>query len=66
MEQSLLKLESLNEDHWSSFKHNEASKKWSKATFDHHVNLRSFNDGDLVLAYDIFHDILSHKNFKLL
>jgi len=66
MEQCLLTLDSLEEDHWSSFKHNEASKKLSKATFERHVNLRSFNDGDLVLAYDIDHDILSHGKFESL
>ena len=66
MEQCLLTLESLDEDRWSSFKHNEASKKWSKATFGCHVNLRLFNDGDLVLANNIVHDILSHGKFESL
>jgi hypothetical protein len=66
MEQCLLTLDSLEEDHWSSFKHNEASKKLSKATFERHVNLRSFKDGDLVLTYDIDQDILSHGKFESL
>ena len=66
MEQCLLTLESLDEDRWSSFKDNEASKKWSKATFGFHVNLRLFNDGDLVLANNIAHDILSHGKFESL
>ena len=66
MEQCLLTLESLDEDRRSSFKHKETAKKSSKATFDRHVNLRSFNDGDLVLAYDIDHDILSHGKFESL
>jgi len=39
-------------------------KKISKATFDHHVNLPSFNDGVLVLAYDTAHDTLNHMKFK--
>jgi hypothetical protein len=42
MEQRLLNLESLDEDHRSSLQNNEATKKRSKATFDRHVNLRSF------------------------
>jgi hypothetical protein len=50
MEQHLLNLESLDEDRRYSLQNNEAAKKWSKATFDCHVNLRSFNEGDLVLA----------------
>jgi hypothetical protein len=66
MQQCLLTLESLDEYRWSSFKHNEASKKWSKATFGCHVNLRLFNDGDLVLANNIAHDILSHGKFESL
>jgi hypothetical protein len=51
MEQHLLTLESLDEDRRSSLQNNEAAKKWSKSTFDRHVNLRSFNEGDLMLAY---------------
>ena len=66
MEKCVLTLESLDEDQWSSFKHNEAYTKWSKSTFDRHVNLHSFNDGDIVLAYDITHDILSHGKFESL
>jgi hypothetical protein len=66
IEQHFLKLESLDEDRWSSSQNNEATKKWSKATFDRHVNLRSFNEGDLVLAYDISHDTLSHGKFESL
>jgi hypothetical protein len=64
MEQCLLTLESLDEDRRSSFKHKEKAKKSSKATFDRHVNLRSFNDGHLVLAYGIAHDTLNHRKFK--
>jgi hypothetical protein len=64
MEQCLLTLESLDEDCRSSFKHKETAKKSSKATFDRHVNLRSFNDGHLVLAYDITHDTLNHRKFE--
>ena len=59
MEQRLLNLESLDEDHRYSLQNNEVAKKRSKATFDHHVNLRSFREGDLVLAYDIAHDTLA-------
>ena len=64
MEQCLLTLESLDEDRRSSFKHKETAQKSSKATFDCHVNLCSFNDGDLVLAYDITHDTLNHRKFE--
>jgi hypothetical protein len=60
IEQQLISLESLDEDQRSSLQNNEASKKCSKDTFDHHVNLRSFNEGDLVLSYDIAHDTLGH------
>ena len=66
MEQCLLNLESLDEDHRSSLQNNEAAKKWSKATFDHHVNLHSFREGDLVLAYDIAHDTFGHGKFESL
>ena len=66
MEQRLLNLESLDEDRQSSLQNNEASKKWSKATFDRHVNLRSFREGDLVLAYDIAHDSFGHGKFESL
>jgi hypothetical protein len=64
LEQCLLTLESLDEDHRSSFKDNGAAKKLSKATFDCHVNLHSFNNGDPVLPYDIAHDTLNHKKFE--
>jgi hypothetical protein len=66
MEQCLLNLDSLDEDRQSSLQNNEATPKWSKATFDCHVNLRSFNEGDLFLAYDIAHDTLSHGKFESL
>ena len=66
MEQCLLNLESLDEDRRSSLQNNEVAKKWSKATFDRHVNLRSFREGDLVLAYDIAHDTLRHSKFESL
>jgi hypothetical protein len=62
----LLTLYSLDEYHQSSLQHNELDKKWSKATFEHQVNLPSFNEGDVVLAYDIVHDTLSHGKFESL
>jgi hypothetical protein len=66
MEEQLLNLESLDEDHRSSLQNNEAAKKWPKATFDHHINLLSCNEGELILAYDITHDTLGHGKFKSL
>ena len=66
IEQHFLNLESLAEDRRSSLQNNEVAKKWSKATFDRHVNLRSFREGDLVLAYDIAHDTLGHGKFESL
>jgi hypothetical protein len=66
MEKFLLNLESLDEDRQSSLQNNEAAKKQSKATFDCHVKLLSFNEGDLILAYDIAHDTLRHGKFKSL
>jgi hypothetical protein len=66
MEQRLLTLESLDEYRWYSLQNNEVAKKWSKATFDRHVNLCSFNEGDIFLAYDITHDTLSHGKFESL
>jgi hypothetical protein len=66
MEQHLLTLDSLDEYCQSSLKNNEEAKKWSKLTFDCHVNLRSFNKGDLILAYDIVHDTLGHGKLKSL
>jgi hypothetical protein len=66
MEQRLLNLDSLDEDHRYSLQNNEVAKKWSKATFDRHVNLRSFHEGNLVLAYDIAHDTLGHIKFESL
>jgi hypothetical protein len=66
LEQRLLNLESLDEDCQSSLQNNEATKKWSKATFDRLVNLCSFHEGDLVLSYDIAHNTLGHGKFELL
>jgi hypothetical protein len=66
IEQRSLNLESLDEDRRSSLQNNEAAKKRSKATFDHHVNLRSFCKGNLVLAYDIAHDTFGHGKFESL
>jgi hypothetical protein len=66
MEQRLLTLELLDEDRRSSLQNNEAAKKWYKATFDRNVNLCSFNEGDLILAYDISHDTLGHGKFESL
>jgi len=66
MEQRLLALESLDEDCRYSLQHNEATKKHSKSIFDFHVNLHSFNEVDLVLAYDISHDTLDHGKFESL
>jgi hypothetical protein len=66
MEQCLLNLDSLDEYLWSSLQNNEATKKRSKSTFDRHVNLLSFNKGDIVLAYDIAHDTLGHGKFESL
>ena len=66
MEQRLLNLESLDEDRRSSLQNNEATKKRSKATFDRHVKLRSFREGDLVLTYDIAHDTFGHDKFESL
>jgi hypothetical protein len=37
-----------------------------KATFDRHVNLLSFNEGDLIQSYDIAHDALDHGKFESL
>jgi hypothetical protein len=62
----MLNLESLDEYHRSSLQNNEEAKKWSKSTFDCHVILLSFNEGDLILAYDIAHDTLSHGKFRSL
>jgi hypothetical protein len=64
MDQCLLTLELLDDDHRSSLQKNEVAKKWSKATFDFHVNLHSFNEGDLILSYDISHD--THGKFESL
>jgi hypothetical protein len=66
MEQRLLHLYLLDEDRRYSLQNNELAKKWSKSTFDCHVNLLSFNEGDLFLAYDITHDNVSHGKFKSL
>jgi hypothetical protein len=66
MEQRLLNLESLDEDRRYSLHNNEVAKKWSKSTFDCHVNLRSFSEGHLILAYNIPHDTLGHGKFKSL
>jgi len=66
MEQRLLKLESIDEDWSSSLQNNEATKKCSIAVFDRQVNLRSFKEDDLVLAYDIAHDTLGLGKFESL
>jgi hypothetical protein len=56
----------LDEYHSYSLQNNEETKKQSKATFDRHVNLLSFNEGDLILAYDIAHDDLNHGKLESL
>jgi hypothetical protein len=66
MEQRLLNLDSLDEDRRSSLHNKKEVKKWLKANFDRHVNLRSFNEGDLDLAYDIAHNTLGHGKFESL
>jgi hypothetical protein len=66
MEKHFLNLESLDEDRRSYLHNNEATKKWLKATFDRHVNLCLFNEGNIFLAYDIVHDTLDHGKFKSL
>jgi hypothetical protein len=66
MEKRLVNLESLDEDHRYSLQNNEVAKKLSKATFDRHVNRRSFHEGDLILAYDITHDTFGHGKFESL
>lgn len=66
IEQCLLTLELLDEDRRSSLQNNEAPKKWSKSTFNRHVNLLSFSKGDLILSYDIAHDTLDHGKFESL
>jgi hypothetical protein len=62
MEKHLMTLDSLDEYHWSSLQKNKVPKKLSKATFECHVNLHSFNEGYLILAYDT----LGHGKFKSL
>jgi hypothetical protein len=66
MDQRLMILFSLDEYRQYSLQNNVAAKKWSKATFDCHVNLLSFNEGYLVLAYDIAHNTFSHGKFESL
>jgi hypothetical protein len=66
MEQHLLTLESLDEDRRSSLQNNEATKKQSKSTFECHVNLFSFNKGDIMLAYDISPNTLGYRKFESL
>jgi hypothetical protein len=66
MEQCLPTLKLLDEDRRYSLQHNEVAKKWSKSTFNHNANLLSFNEGDLVLAYDITHDTVNHMKFESL
>jgi len=66
IEQRFLILESLNEGRQSSLPNNEATKKSSKAIFNCQVNLWSFTEGDLVLAYHITHDMLGCGEFESL
>ena len=66
MEQRLLHLELLDEYRRSSLQNNDAAKNQSKDTFDHHINLHSFNKGDIFLDYDITHDTLGHGKFESL
>jgi hypothetical protein len=66
LKQCLISLETLYKDRHSSLQNNEASKKCTKDTFNHHVNLRSFNEGDLVLSYDITQNTLGHGKFESL
>jgi hypothetical protein len=66
LEKRLLALEILNEDQQEYLHNNEAAKNKTKTTFDLQVNLRSFTEGYLLLAYDISHDTLVHVKFESL
>ena len=61
-----MNIESLNEYRQSSLQNSEGAKKWSKDTFDRHVNLFSFYEGDLILAYNIVHDTFGHGKLESL
>jgi hypothetical protein len=66
LEQRLFSLELVNEDRRESLQNKEVAKKRTKSTFERQVNLQSFTEGNLVLAYDISHNKLSHSKFESL
>jgi hypothetical protein len=44
----------------------QGDERGATDSFNRHVNLRSFREGDLVLAYDIAHDTFSQGKFESL
>jgi hypothetical protein len=56
LEQRLLHLNHLNEDHHASLQHNEAHKVCIKSHFDQQVHPRTFSSRHLILTFDVAKD----------
>lgn len=64
LEERLLHLEHLDEQHWDAATMNEAHKKRVKMQYDKSVRPWVFSEGDLVLVYDQDKDTLGADKFK--
>ena len=64
LEEHLLHLEHLDEQHRDAATINEAHKKRVKTQYDKVVRPRVFSEGDLVLVYDQDKDALGSGKFK--
>ena len=64
LEERLLHLEHLDEQHRDAATMNEVHKKWVKVQYDKVVKPRVFSEGDLVLVYAQEKDALREWKFK--
>jgi hypothetical protein len=64
LEERLLYLELLNEQHRDATLANEGQKHKFKCQYDRFVRPRIFSEGDLVLVYDQYKDPLGEGKFK--
>jgi hypothetical protein len=64
LEQELLALENVNEDHHIALKTIEVAKKFYEAQYDCKLHPHVSYEGDLVLEYDQAHNILGRGKFE--
>ena len=66
LEQRLVQVELVNKIQRQSLQYNEAHKKQEKASFDCHMNPRTFTEGEIVLRYDVAKEALGPGKFETL